>query len=422
MVIIPDKAIAFVLIALIFSFGLVYFVFIRGLQVSLSGFFNGALSNSSIIKKDKPITFLICGIDKRFTNRRRTDTILYAKFYNGNLRMISIPRDLIVDYYYKGMKLTGKINSVFENAGIGSLEKVVQTIGFSKPDFYFIFDFSLFQKVVDDIGGVDLYIDKSMHYDDNAQNLHIHFLPGFYHLNGKKALEYIRFRKDQFGDISRIKRQQNLIDSIVKKMNLMTGTQIMNLYYKIRNYIKDGTNFNMMDAISFYKYFDYKSMTIQTMSLPIKFTEGSYVLLDKSKLKIALDFIEGKKIKTSQIYNISLINNALQNTKDEAKVWYYIGSLDSIKKFADYGIYVRNGVAHSSNIFEKVGLKRGQNYILSITGTDSAFESLMEKRLRTKFDWITDKNKLYNIFYVMAKNRMYFFNDVNYNILFGKPY
>ncbi len=328
----------------------------------------------------------------------------------------------MVNYTYKGMRLSGRINSVYENAGIDSLEKVIEKFGFKKPDFYFIFDFSLFQKIVDDIDGVDIYVEKSMHYDDNAQDLHIHFLPGFHHFNGDKALEYIRFRKDQLGDIGRIKRQQDLIDSIVKKLNLMSGTQIMNLYYKIRNYIKKGTNFNMIDAIAFYKYFDYRSMTIQTMSLPTNFTQGSYVVLNKSKLKLALDFIQGKQYKTIKDYHISLINNAKKDTKDEAKVWYYIGNIQSIKKFANYHIFVANGVAHSENIFEKLGLKQGENYILSKNGVDSQFSSLMEKRLKASFKWITDKNKLYDIFYVMTKNRMYFVNSVDFNVLLGKAY
>jgi LCP family protein required for cell wall assembly len=419
---IPDKLLSLTLVIALISFGLVYFIFVRGMDTSLTDFFENTLTNSSVIRQNKPITFLICGIDKKFTNRRRTDTILYARFYDGHLRMVSIPRDLIVDYYYKGMKLNGKINSVYENAGINSLEDVVKKIGFDKPDFYFIFDFSLFQKIVDDIGGVNLYVSKSMHYDDNAQNLHIHFLPGFHHFDGKSALEYIRFRKDQLGDIGRIKRQQELIDAIVKKLNLMTGTQIMNLYYKIRNYIKNGTNFNMMDAIAFYKYFDYKSMTIETMSLPTKFTKGSYVILDRERLSSAIDFINGKKAKVIKNYYVSLINNAKVGTKAEAKVWYYIGNLQSIKKFADYHIFVMNGIVHSSKIFTETGLKLGENYILSPNGTDLQFSSLIEKRLKVKFKWITDRKKLYDIFYVMAKNRMYFFNDLNYNVLLGNPY
>jgi LCP family protein required for cell wall assembly len=419
---IPDRLVSFILITLLISFTFVFFIFFKGVDVSLKDFFTNALTSSSVIRENKPITFLICGIDKRFTNRRRTDTIIYAKFFNGKLKMVSIPRDLIVNYYYKTMKLNGKINSVYENAGIDSLEKVVESLGFKKPDFYFIFDFSLFQKVVDDIGGVDIYIDKAMHYDDNAQNLHIHFLPGFYHLNGQKALEYIRFRKDRLADIARIKRQQNLIDSIVRKMNLMSGTQIMNLYYKIRNYIKDDTNFNMMDAIAFYKYFNYKSMTIETMSLPTHFTKGSYVLLDKNKLNLVYDFLNDKKVSVVKNYHISLINNAKKDTKDEAKVWYYIGNLQSIRKFADYHIFISNGVVHNKDIFEKVGLKPGVNYILSDKGIDKNFSTLMEKRLKAQFKWITDKNKLYDIFYVMAKNRMYFFNNVDYNVFLGKAY
>jgi anionic cell wall polymer biosynthesis LytR-Cps2A-Psr (LCP) family protein len=56
-----------------------------------------------------------------------------------------------------------------------------------------------------------------MNYDDRRGNLHIHFQPGTYHMNGQQALEYARFRHDPLGDIGRIHRQQELIKSALQQ-------------------------------------------------------------------------------------------------------------------------------------------------------------------------------------------------------------
>ena len=82
--------------------------------------------------------------------------------------------------------------------------------------FYVILDYRGFQEIVDQLGGVTIQVEKRLKYDDEAQDLHIDIEPGEQLLDGKKALDYIRYR-DESGDLGRIKRQQRFIRAILAK-------------------------------------------------------------------------------------------------------------------------------------------------------------------------------------------------------------
>ena len=54
-------------------------------------------------------------------------------------------------------------------------------------------DYKAFRSIIDAIGGIEMYIDRNMDYDDDAQNLHIHFKEGeTVLLDGEKSEEFIR--------------------------------------------------------------------------------------------------------------------------------------------------------------------------------------------------------------------------------------
>jgi anionic cell wall polymer biosynthesis LytR-Cps2A-Psr (LCP) family protein len=43
-----------------------------------------------------------------------------------------------------------------------------------------------------------------MKYKDDSQHLYINLKQGKQHLNGEKALQFMRFRYDKYGDIGRV--------------------------------------------------------------------------------------------------------------------------------------------------------------------------------------------------------------------------
>jgi anionic cell wall polymer biosynthesis LytR-Cps2A-Psr (LCP) family protein len=71
-----------------------------------------------------------------------------------------------------------------------------------------------FVEMVDALGGVDITVERAMHYDDRRGNVHIHIDSGDHHMDGEMALNYARFRHDASGDLGRIQRQQGLLSAL----------------------------------------------------------------------------------------------------------------------------------------------------------------------------------------------------------------
>ncbi|HEY9855467.1 MAG TPA: LCP family protein, partial [Stenomitos sp.] len=71
---------------------------------------------------------------------------------------------------------------------------------------------------LDELGGVDVFVENPMHYEDHTAKLLIDLKPGMQHLDGKTAVGFARFRHDAMGDIGRVARQQALLHSVEQKL------------------------------------------------------------------------------------------------------------------------------------------------------------------------------------------------------------
>ncbi len=69
-------------------------------------------------------------------------------------------------------------------------------------------NYNVVKEIVAAVDGVDVYVEKNMHYNDNAGDLHINLKKGENTLTPETAEEFLRFRHDALGDIGRIERQQ----------------------------------------------------------------------------------------------------------------------------------------------------------------------------------------------------------------------
>lgn len=159
-------------------------------------------------------TFLVAGKDKVGSN---TDVIMVANLdvENHTLNVVSIPRDTYANTTYRNHR----INSIYGVGGADGLMDAVSAFMSCRPDFYAVVDLNAFIKLVDGIGGVDYYVPANINYDDEAQNLHIHFSKGMNHMTGQKAMEYCRFRSGYAdADIGRIDAQHDFLMTAAKQI------------------------------------------------------------------------------------------------------------------------------------------------------------------------------------------------------------
>src|SRR5579872_4481424 len=154
----------------------------------------------------------------------RSDAIMLAKFeLDGDtvssLNVLSIPRDTRVRVPGKGIH---KINAAHAYGGPELTCATIQSVFGITPDYFIDLNFEGFQQIVDAVGGVDVTVHpqangKGLDYDDNWGHLHIHLKPGFQHLNGYKAMGYVRFRHTD-NDLARAQRQHEFLEALRGKV------------------------------------------------------------------------------------------------------------------------------------------------------------------------------------------------------------
>lgn len=160
-----------------------------------------------------------------------TDTIILAslKPSTGQVAMVSLPRDLLTEIPGFGWWKINNANAFGEqhNSGSGgSLTKeVVQNI-FNVPIHYYIrVDFSGFEKVIDDLDGLKINVEKSFidfqYPTDDFKYQVVNFDQGWQTMDGETALKYARSRHGNNGegsDFARSKRQQKILSALKERI------------------------------------------------------------------------------------------------------------------------------------------------------------------------------------------------------------
>lgn len=147
-----------------------------------------------------------------------TDTIMLFSYDRTTEKaaLVSIPRDL---YARITNTRSDKINAVYETLGIGDTKKLFGRITGVEIDNIIIFDFTAFQYIVDQVGGVDVTLDRP--FTEKRQWGYEFSLPaGPNHLNGEQALYYVRSRYSS-SDFDRARRQQQVILALRQKINAL---------------------------------------------------------------------------------------------------------------------------------------------------------------------------------------------------------
>ena len=159
---------------------------------------------------------LLIGIDD-VDGGRRADAIAFATVDIDNkiVRVMSIPRDTRVQIPGKGWD---KINHAYAYGGVEKLQETVVNFLGLPVNYYVLVNYDTFPSIIDLIGGVEVDVERRMVYNDYSGKLFINIPKGFQKLDGKNALHYVRFRHDAMGDIGRVKRQQEFIKAVLKKV------------------------------------------------------------------------------------------------------------------------------------------------------------------------------------------------------------
>jgi LCP family protein required for cell wall assembly len=131
--------------------------------------------------------------------------------------IVGFPRDSWVEIPGKG---TRKINSALALGGPQLMAETVRHLTGLPVNYYVLTAFDGFQKLVDDMGGLNVHVDRKM----NDKFSGARFEAGWQNMTGGEALAYSRNRHDtENGDFTRSQHQGNVLLSGLAKMRAEVG-------------------------------------------------------------------------------------------------------------------------------------------------------------------------------------------------------
>ena len=157
--------------------------------------------------------------------------------------LTSIPRDYYVTLHSYGAKDKLTHSGIY---GINETVKTVEDLLDTDINYYVRVNFTTVIKLVDKLGGIDVYSDYSFTTSDKLYT----FKKGYNHMNGEEALRFSRERYAfEAGDNQRVKNQQHVIEAVMKKV--LNSTTLLTKYTDILDSLKGSFQTNIaQDDIS----------------------------------------------------------------------------------------------------------------------------------------------------------------------------
>lgn len=191
------------------------------------------------INFEEPFVLYISGIDQygnvnSVRGRSDVNQLVVVNPKTHHILLVNTPRD----YYVQLYNTTG-LRDKLTHAGIYGIDKSIKTLEkFYDIDinYYLRVNFNSLIKVVDVIGGIDIYSDKSFTAHTNKS---VKVKEGWNSFNGTQALAYSRERYAYItGDHHRGANQQQVIEAIINKVT--QSSVLISKYNSILNAL-DGT-------------------------------------------------------------------------------------------------------------------------------------------------------------------------------------
>ncbi|MGH9181218.1 MAG: LCP family protein, partial [Acidimicrobiales bacterium] len=185
----------------------------------------GAVAFRSTIPVSPELTFvLVIGSDARpGSDIRRTNGdsihLLAVNPRTGQGTILGLPRDSYVEIPGRGR---AKLNSALASGGPSLMAEAVRRLTGLPVHYYVLTGFAGLASMVDDLGGVDVRLDRSM----NDANSGARFAAGFHHFNGAQALAFSRNRHIGGGDFARTQNQGILILAGLAKLRADQPTPV----------------------------------------------------------------------------------------------------------------------------------------------------------------------------------------------------
>ncbi|EGL82047.1 cell envelope-related transcriptional attenuator [Caldalkalibacillus thermarum TA2.A1] len=181
-------------------------------------------ATAALDSKLRPFSVLLLGVDNRdgqFYGRSDVIMLIVVDPKQEHISLLSIPRDTYTQIIGKGRY--EKINHAYAY-GLKTALATVETFLDIPINYYVVVNFDGFVDFIDLLGGLEIDVERDVYYQyESDGDTSIYVEKGEQVLTGEEALLYVRFRNDVEADFGRMRRQQQVVQSILDQtLNLRT--------------------------------------------------------------------------------------------------------------------------------------------------------------------------------------------------------
>ncbi|MBI1743263.1 LCP family protein [Candidatus Acetothermia bacterium] len=257
---------------------------------------------------------LLLGVDNigSGATAQRSDSIAVVSVKEKDVRVLSVPRDLRIKFPDGTLR---KLNAAYASKGPDFARDVISKFLGVPIKYYIVLDYLGFSKLIDLVGGVTVNVPERMKYDDRAQDLHIDIAPGVQHFNGAQALNYVRYRDKNGGDLARIRRHHQLIAAVLQQgVKLNDNQDVTRFVSQAMQFIKTNMSFIEINTLAQpLRGLTPKEVRIQTLGGEPKTSKeyGAYLEPDPVLTEVAVDeMLRGKERLTNDEIRVLTLNGA----------------------------------------------------------------------------------------------------------------
>ncbi|MGB3755970.1 MAG: LCP family protein [Rivularia sp. (in: cyanobacteria)] len=203
-------------------------------------------SDISQYQLKKPMNILVLGIEpvpgtvegspESFAGTSDTMLLVRVNPQDKSIRVLSIPKGTMISIPEEGLNKVSQANAF--GGPVLAARVVSRSLSNAPIHRYIRISTAGMQQLVDQLGGVEVFVPKTMQYKDSAQNLSIDLVGGWQTLNGEQAEQYVRYREEASGDLERVQRQQTMLLALRERLwspkvlpRLPQLTRVMRKYF-----------------------------------------------------------------------------------------------------------------------------------------------------------------------------------------------
>jgi LCP family protein required for cell wall assembly len=321
------------------------------------------------------------------------------------VRVLSIPKDSQVVIPGVGLAKIALANSL---GGPSLAARVVsRTLNNVPIDRYVRITTNAFRELVDQLGGVEVFVPQKMSYRDTTQKLEIELDPGWQTLDGDQAEQFARFRDSSVGDITRVQRQQSLLKALRDRLISPTVLpRLPQLSHIMQNYVD--TNLSLKETLALVNF----CVELDQENLHMVLLPGSLSALSQDPSSYWLDSPEQNRIIgeyfgvrainfTQKTRSLNALKIAVQNASGQSSLSQRVVEFLKNQGFENvYMVSDWSGLQRQTEIIVQQGNKDAATNLKQVLGlgnieASSTGDLESDLTIRVGKDWIESRTRTF---------------------------